>query len=191
LRNGKLLKVRAGAVLKNGWQFLPAAVELDGSMFEPGFALADSANRFLTTAVLQNLLDQGLDALWVRARLKFIFGVDSISEPERVEKSLSYFSFVATAQGDGQGMASVPFECFDYYGKTNLFFSPHEEDARLKASIAEAFWNLVTDGSDLADFEDRAYHSMVGFWMQYGCKGGVPFFSEEDVDYEEEDEGPW
>jgi hypothetical protein len=187
-RNGKLLKVRAPAVMSNEWLFLPADIELEGSMFEPGFAFADTARKLSSTPILKNLLKEKLDAIWVRARLKFIFAIDSISEANRMEKSLSSFSFVAARQGDEPDRLAIPFDCVDYYGRTSLYFSPFENDTEHKASIADAFWNLIMKGTELADFQDKAYHSMVGFWMHYGCRAGTPFFEEEAEDFDEGDE---
>jgi hypothetical protein len=180
LRNGKLLKIQSQAVLKNDWHFRVATIKLEGNIFSPSFSLIDSVDKLHLTSVLRQLLDLNLDAIWVRSRLKSLFGVDSVNQEERVEKSFSYFSFVASREQDESVTIALPFECFDYYGKTSLWFSPQEVDVELEASIAKAFWRLITDESDLADFEDKAYHSGVGFWMHYGCKAGEPFYLEEE-----------
>lgn len=181
------MEVGSPAIEKNGWQFVQASVELEGDAFDPSYPLADSVDMSSADAQLADLLDQGVDAIWVRARLKFLFGVDSAPEHERIEKSLSFYSFVAVRNDREPDSTAIPFECCDYYGKTSLFFSPKEADADLKASVADAFWQLVTGGVGLADFEDKAYHLGVGIWMYYGCKNGEVFYSEDD-DYPADDD---
>jgi hypothetical protein len=91
LRNGKLIKIQSRAVLKNEWLFRVAIIELEGRMFSPTFSLTDSVDKFPITPVLKLLLDEKFDAIWVRARIKSIFGIDIVNNEERIEKSLSFF----------------------------------------------------------------------------------------------------
>jgi hypothetical protein len=185
LRHGKLLYIQSQAMLNNGWRFVVAAIELEGTFFEMSFPFADTVDRLSVDDRLADLFDEKLDAIWVRARLKSIFGVDSAPETVRIEKSLSSYSFVAVRDNGQEDAVAVPFECSDYYGKTGLYFSPHELDADLKASVAGAFWQLVGGEARLADFEDRAFHSGASVWMSYGCKGGDAFYNEEEDEYNE------
>jgi hypothetical protein len=185
LRHGKLLSVQSQAVLSHGWWFVVAAIELEGTFFETSFPFADTVDRSSADARLADLLDDKLDAIWVRARLKSIFGVDSAPETVRIEKSLSSYSFVAVGDNGQEDGVAVPFECSDYYGRTGLYFSPHKGDANLKASVASTFWQLIGGEARLADFEDRAFHSGAGVWMSYGCKGSEAIYIEEEDDYNE------
>ena len=149
-----------------------ATVELEGTSFHPSFPFADSVDKSSVDTRLADLLIQNLDAIWVRARLKSIFGIASAPEDARIEKSLSSYTFIAIRDSSEDDSIAIPFECFDDYGRTSLFFSPNEADLGLKASVARAFWQFVASAADLADFEDRAFHPGVGIWMSYGCKDG-------------------
>ena len=186
LRHGKLIGLRSEAVLSSDWSFVVASIKLEGDVFYPSSPLAHYVDSLWIDAQPAELLSRGLDAIWVRARLKSIFGVDSTPENERIEKSLSSYAFVAVKDDDDDGVSlAIPFDCEDYYGKTRLCFSPHETDSELMESVAYDFWWLLTRGVDLADYEDRAFHLGASIWMVYGCKEGKAFYYEEEPDEED------
>jgi hypothetical protein len=159
---------------------------MEGTLFHPKYPFVNFLEASPMDDRLAHLLEKKLDAIWVRARLKAIFGVDSAPEGVRIEKSFSSFFVLATAETPSNASIKIPFECSDHYGRTSLFFSPNEVDSSLTESVATSFWQLVTDEVTLSDFEDKAFHLGVGVWMYFGCKDGQPFYSEKDNGYFEE-----
>jgi hypothetical protein len=92
------------------------------------------------------------------------------------------FGFVAVsaASGDPRPVA-FPFECTDYYGRSNLFFSDSDPDEVTREAIGAAFWDLLlSKQEEVADYEDRAYHDGAGVWMHYGRRHGALFYDERD-----------
>jgi hypothetical protein len=176
---GKLLGAFGKPAAHEGYTFGPAKIELSGKSFTIGFDLADSiAGR--PPVILARPLRKNYDAAWVRARLPRVFGFTP--ELSDMEKSLLDVGFVAAPNGSSVG---IPFVCTDYYGRTGLTFSPDGPDAGTKAKIAAAFWSLlIVSPEDLEDFAATVMHPGAGVWMHFGCKSGVPTYSESGGDEE-------
>jgi len=157
----------------SGVTFVPALVELDGTMFSTEFYLRDFAGP-QPPVVLAGPMQQQFDAAWVRARLPVVFGF--VPEVAEVEKALLDVGFVAVPERSSVG---IPFVCTDYYGRTGLTFSPEGPDRAIQALIARAFWPLLLQEPDeLADFSARVYHPGTGNWMHFGCEHGEPYCEE-------------
>lgn len=93
---------------------------------------------------LRDLVERQLDAIWVRARIAALFGIDSPQESERPEKSLMAFGFVAVSAASIRPRpVAFPFECTGYYGRSSLFFSESEPDEATRRTIGSAFWDLL------------------------------------------------
>lgn len=130
------------------------------------------------SADLRELLEHKCDAMWVRARIKALFNIDSPPEGERIEKSFMFFGFVAVILRSRK--VACLFECTDYYGSSHLFFSEQGPEPEIQSAIASAFWEmLLSDPEQLAEFSDKAYHVGAGIWMAYGYKQGEFFYEEE------------
>jgi hypothetical protein len=181
---GKLLDVIGAGKVDGRFMFVPVRVELSGTSFSPESELRDHPKaKTAADDDLQELLENRIDAIWARSRIEALFAVPSASEDERVEKSLMGFGFLAVENSslDSQPIAYA-FECTDYYGRSNLFFSEAEIDPDLRSSIGDAFWDLLLSNPDkLADYEDRSFHSGAGIWMIFGRRDGC-FFMEETED---------
>jgi hypothetical protein len=165
----------------DGWSFTPARVELDGSHFVTGPPLAPILATKLRP-VLRELPEPGIDAVWARARIEAIFGVRSVPQDQRQEKSMMQFGFIGTRGGERDDV--IAFECTDYYGKSMLVFS--EGMPRLAMNeLAAAFWGLVASHGELSNYHDRAFHPGACVWMEYGCANGELF-----LDYPPDDDTP-
>src|SRR5262245_52624838 len=105
---GSLQNVFGRPATHDGFNFVPAALELDGNGFSANFYLRDSAGD-RPPAILGRPLEQQYDAAWVRARLPRVFGFTP--ELSQVEKSLLDVGFVAVTVGSTIGF---PFICTDY-----------------------------------------------------------------------------
>ena len=182
VRGGRLRDVGGASHSMAGFKFLPAQVELSGTSFSPECLLSEHAAGGDLHDEVRDLLDRKLDAISVRARIKALFGIDSPTENERVEKSLMAFAFAAVSTGStGANTVAFPFECTDYYGRSNLFFSDAEPDDATRRAIGSAFWELLlSDQAAVADYEDSAYHLGAGVWMHYGRRHGALFYEERD-----------
>ncbi len=174
---GELRDVLGPQRRSDAWSFVPADIRLEGSSWSGECDLRDEPDATKCSAELRDLVDRHLDAIWVRARVRAVFGVDSQPEEERPEKSLMHFRFAAAH--DESPQASYVFECTDYYGKAQLCFGETQPDEVVRAAIGAAFWRLLLAEPDLlADYEDRAFHPGACIWMHYGCRNGELFYEE-------------
>jgi len=174
---GELLDIRGPGRRFGVWQFVPADIELEGSSWSPECALADQPEVAASCEELRDLVPRRLDAIWVRARVKALFAVDSPPEEGRPEKSLMLFGFAAV-QNERPDVSYV-FECSDYYGKAELCFGETQPDEAARAALGAAFWQLLLAEPDVvADYEDRAFHLGAGVWMHYGRRNGELFYEE-------------
>jgi hypothetical protein len=158
-------------------------IALAGDSFTPKCTVA---NHIVGRPDLQGtdpaeLATSKLDAIWVRARIQALFHIACLPEAERAEKTLMSFQFVAVPFPPGTGVAhGIPFECTDYYGRSNLFFGhgiPEEE----ASPIGATFWDLLLRAPDeVVDYEDRAYHVGAGVWMHYGYRNGESFYDDSE-----------
>jgi hypothetical protein len=180
LRGGTLLDVLGPPARGDGFDFVPARVKLAGTSFLPECSFSE-ADHSSATDELRDLVEQGLDALWVRARIQAQFQVQSPPEDERTEKSMMSFAFVAarSGQADVPQLEGVPFECVDYYGRSRLFFGKGDTAPEVRERIGATFWKLLlSHPSELSEFQDRAYHSGAGVWMHFGRRDGAFFYEE-------------
>lgn len=172
---GTLQNVFGKPATHDGFTFVPAAVELNGSSFSTDFYLRDAAGKS-PVAILARPIEHHYDASWVRARLPRVFGFTP--ELSDVEKSLLDVAFVAVATGS---TIAFPFVCADHYGRTGIMFSPEGPDQGQQVKIAQAFWSLLLLApDDVEDFEATVYHPGADIWMHFGCKNGEPTFEESE-----------
>jgi hypothetical protein len=170
---GTLHNVVGKAATHDGFSFVPAMVDLNGHRFSFDFDLRDAVGE-RPPAILTRPIQEGYDAAWVRARLPRVFAFTP--ELSEVEKSVLHVGFVAVASGSTAGF---PFVCTDYYGRTNLMFSPEGPDQDTQVKIAAAFWSLLLESpDDLEDFQAAVYHPGAGIWMHFGCADGEPYYRE-------------
>lgn len=176
VRHGSLLHVFGMPAQHSGFTFIPAEVELEGDSFSLEYRLCDQIGDE-APSILRYALSRQFDAAWVRARIPATFGFTP--EFVDVEKSLLYIGFVAVPEDK---LVGYPFICTDHYGRSALMFSDHGPEKTVKQAIASAFWRLLIEHPvDLADFEERVYHSGAGVWLNYGCKHSH-IYCEETVD---------
>jgi hypothetical protein len=175
VRYGALSDVYGKPARRDGYTFMPAHVELDGSSFSLEYRLSDQLGDRLPPA-LRLPVSQGIDAAWVRARIPNVFGFTP--EPAEIEKSLLYSGFVAVTEDRS---VCYPFLCTDHYGRAALMFSNDGPEEAVKRAIADAFWGaLAQDPGDLADFEERVYHPGAMMWLNYGCQSGRVYCDESE-----------
>lgn len=175
VRHATLLNVFGRAARFGGFAIVPAAIELNGTMFSSAFPLAELPSEIIPP-VLRRPVKEKYDVAWVRARLPIVFGFTP--EPSEIEKTLLSVGFVAVPEGEEEAIA---FECSDYYGCTSLTFSGKETDETAKRQVAEAFWGcLLSEPDELDDFEARVVHLGAGVTLQFGCRDGEPFYDETD-----------
>ena len=117
VRFGALSNVYGKPAQRDGYSFMPANVELDGSSFSLDYRLSDQFGDLLPPA-LRSPISEGIDAAWVRARIPNIFGFTP--DPAEIEKSLLYSGFVAVTEDRS---VCYPFLCTDHYGRAALMFS--------------------------------------------------------------------
>src|SRR5690606_12521782 len=108
-----------------------------------------------------------------------IFAAQQVPEAERGEKSCFYASFLAILHENDN--LAVPFECSDYYARSALTFSTLDPpDEEIQKTIADAFWGLLlADPTDVADCQNKLYHSGAGVWIKFGIEHGEPFMRED------------
>jgi len=87
VRGGRLLEVVGPSRSGQGFAFVPSRVEPSGEGFSPEGPFAEAATGEKLISELRDLLDKGIDALWVRARIKALFCTESPPETDRIEKS--------------------------------------------------------------------------------------------------------
>jgi hypothetical protein len=175
VRYGALSNVYGKPARYDGYTFMPAHVELDGSSFSLDYPLSDQPGDLLPPA-LRLPVSQGIDAAWVRARIPNVFGFTP--EPAEIEKSLLYSGFVAVTKDQS---VCYPFLCTDHYGRAALMFSNDGPEEAVKRAIADAFWGgLAQDPGDLMDFEERVYHPGAMVWLNYGCQSGRVYCDESE-----------
>ena len=57
-----------------------------------------------------------------------------------------------------------------------MFSSEDAPSAEIQDFIAERFWTfLLSEPSDLVDYEARMFHSGACIWIRYGVESGEPF----------------
>ncbi len=150
---------------RGGFTFIACAGEPTGTSFEQAHRLENHVDVKNAPRSLKRVLAAGSDAAWVRARLPRVFDY-AVGDPE-IEKTLFWETFVAVRKDD-----AIMFTCADYYGRTGLAFAEKLE-AKTKAEIAKAFWDLLlAEPDDLADYELRMFHLGAGVWLDYGCEDG-------------------
>jgi len=177
IQHGELLDVIGVPIRHNDITLVPACVKLNGTSFSPGSSLVDwcESNGQPIPAIVHG--DE--NAPWVLGRLMALFNTENTPEDDRGEKSCLNASFLAVLH-EPEGVA-IPFDCFDYYGRTSLWFSsenpPSEEH---QARIGDAFYGLLLDDpNSLVDYENRMYHSMSGTWVAFGVCYGEPYMDAE------------
>lgn len=177
IRHGQFHDVTGPAVKFNDVTFIPASIKLNGTMFDSVFELVDCVGDVPSTTL--SLVGPGRDAPWVLGRLIRLFHVHPVSWEDRGEKSCLNEDFLAVLHN--HGCIAVPFECRDYYGKTGLIFSSEDSPGdSLQAIIADAFWKLLfSNPTDIADYENKMYHSGAGVMFRFGVDDGEPFMEEE------------
>jgi hypothetical protein len=176
IRHGQFHDVDGPSRRHNNVTFVPARITLNGDWFESAFDLADWMKDAPTGAAA--IVRPGDDAPWVLGRLMRLFATQPGPEDERPEKSCFFASFLAVLHGNGN--LAVPFECSDYYGKSALTFSTDDPPApEIQEHIARAFWDLLlSEPTDVADYENKMYHSGAGVWIRFGIEDGEPFMIE-------------
>lgn len=177
IRHGQFHDVDGRPQRHNEITFVPARVTLNGTWFQSVFDLAETVTDLSPDT--KAIVHPGDDAPWVLGRLMRLFGTQRIPEEDRAEKSCFSASFLAVLHG--RDNLALPFECSDYYGKSTLTFSTDDPpDKDTQETIAKTFWGLLlTDPSELEDYEDRMYHSGAGVWIRFGIENGEPFMIEE------------
>lgn len=180
IRHGRLLGTRGDPARHEAWTFTLARVELGGTSFRLADRLGDHLAALAAPSLGEAVREQ-FDATWVRARIPRVFGsAPDPSETEGIEKALLHAGFAAI---DAGGASCTPFICTDHYGRSALIFGTDDPEDAANRSIAGAFWDLLLrEPEDLADFEQRVYHSGAGGWLIYRCESGrVSCDFEEDV----------
>ncbi len=146
--------------------FVPGRVVLNGEWFGSEAYLSAAVTK--PPLILAKPISQGIDAVWVRARIPEVFDFTPVLSS--TETSLLEVGVVAVPEGASVG---TPFICTDYYGRSELVFSPEGPPPNEKAEIAAAFWSLLLQApDDLANFEERVFHPGAGVWMYFGCENG-------------------
>lgn len=162
--------------------FVPARITLNfnssGLPRETSIALQDSLAD--APAATKAIVHLGEDAPWVLGRLIRLFGTEQIPEEDRGEKSCFYAAFLAVLHS--QDYLAIPFEVSDHYGRSRLTFSTEDApDAEKEEYIAKTFWKLLlSEPTDLAEYNDKMYHSGAGIWIRFGVEDGEPFMVEEE-----------
>jgi hypothetical protein len=173
VRHAKLLNVYGRPAYYCGITFHPAEIELEGTMFDSSFPLAELP-RDHVPPILRAPIEKQYDVAWVRARLPCAFGISP--ELTEMEKALLLVGFVAIPDGQQEGIA---FECSDYYGRTSLTFSAQEADENGKRQVAQGFWQyLLSEPEQLEDFEARFLHLGASITLHFGCEDGEPLYYE-------------
>ena len=174
VRYGALSNVYGTPARRDGYTFMPAHVELDGSSFSLDYLLSDQLGDLLPPA-LRLPVSQGIDAAGSSPYPKCL---RLHARPAEVEKSLLYSGFVAVTEDRS---VCYPFLCTDHYGRAALMFSNDGPEEAVKRAIADAFWGaLAQDPDDLTDFEERVYHPGAMVWLNYGCQSGRVYCDESE-----------
>lgn len=177
IRHGQFHDVNGISRRFNDISFVPALVTLNGMWFQSSSDLKDCMTD--VPAIVTAIVHPGMDAPWVQGRLIRLFQLQPVPEDERTEKTCLYASFLAVLHHCET--VAIPFECSDYYGKTGLTFSTDDApDKEMQVIIANAFWKmLLSDPTDIADFEGMMCHSGTGIWTRFGVEDGEPFMHED------------
>jgi hypothetical protein len=178
-RYGSLTDIIGPRATGRRFTFCPAIVTLDGNYFTSELGLGDTINDLSLSGPPDDIgIKDGLEAIWVIGRLIELFRLEIPPEEERPEKGMMAFGFVA-AELSNDDVVGYPFECSDYYGRTNLTFSQSFTDGALKQAIAHDFWHLIVSNDRASDYESETFHLGGGFMMRYGIRDGQIFYEED------------
>jgi hypothetical protein len=173
VKYGELLDVIGSPVTFNDITFLPAITSLTGSGFSGEFSFADWCHAASTRP--PRIVRVKESAPWVLGRLMYLFNTANRGPDDRLEKCCLYESFVAFFPK--QGNLAVPFNVFDNYGETFLYFSSENgPPIETRSQIADAFYGLLLDDPDsICNYKNRGFHSGMSEWFDFGVSHGEPY----------------
>jgi hypothetical protein len=168
---GELIDIYGRAAKSKEITYVPARVQLSGTMLSSEMYFDEHSK------MPRGCVPAHADAAFVRARIPRVFGYTPTYNEEQ-EKSLLSDGFVALLP---DGKTTIPFECYDYYGRSSLTFSEDGPTAAVKTQIADGFWELIaSEPNELDDFEQSVFHSGACVWMHFGCKDGQVYCDESE-----------
>jgi hypothetical protein len=120
---------------------------------------------------LPPLLQQGLEACWVRACLPIAFQCNL--PVSYTADTLIRIGFFASRVEPNETDVAYPFLCIDQHGRTALWFSSFGPDEATRRSIGRAFWLCLLKAADcLTDFEATVIEPDTGARCHYSCRDG-------------------
>jgi hypothetical protein len=180
IRHGQFTDLTGPPQRHGDMTFAPAEIRLHGSMFDLTHSLEDHLKRMDVSPETKTLVRPGEDAVWVRGRAQQLFMIPNTTEEDRGEKAFFFASFLALIEGEDDRYVGIPFECSDYYGRSELIFSSEDSPPlEVQDRIANAFWSLLLSEPDaIADYRDSVLHHGAGVWLDFGVQDGEPFLEE-------------
>jgi hypothetical protein len=127
-------------------------------------------------SVIDDLVSQKMDAIWIRGRMISIIGNDCPLGDDKCEKTFMEFK-VQLDHDDKDTRVIVT----DYYGETGLIFENQDIPRDNKAIIANGLWKTIMDDiGNVTEYADKSYHCGAGFMMHYGIRDGKWNYAETD-----------
>jgi hypothetical protein len=158
IKGGWFHQILAPSVQQGEFTFVPVLGDLGGALEIAPYRSDEQLSRYPLSDYLmgrplrileevQDLFEDSIDALWVRARIPAIFGSDFLVSPAIPDYKYRLIeqTFMACELQSKDEWVAYPFICEDHNLCAGLRFNPDDALTSVYGRIARAFWQLLLD----------------------------------------------